>query len=119
MNTGVELFSLGVAVAMYIPIVLIFWRNLPLSKPWKALFSLSVLPVFFIAMVVNVWLTDAYAPSLLDALHEAEETGNWDSEVAIGFVVTTPIALAMTFLWYLLIRAADRLTKEDVSELDV
>jgi len=119
MYIGLELFPLGVAVAIYIAIVIIFWRNLTLSQPWKAIFSLSVLPVFLIAMVVNVWLTDTYAPWLFDALRLAAETGDEGSEVTIGFVITTPIALAISLVWYLLIRAADGLAKEDVPELDV
>ena len=104
----VAMFLLAIMVAIYPFIVLILWRNLKLSEPWKSIFSLSVFPVFLTGMVVNIWLTYTYVPWLLDMLYRV---GKYSFKGAVlGFAIAAP-ALAVSFLWYLLIRAADRWTR--------
>ena len=98
----------GIALAIYISVTVIFWRNVKLAQPWKAIFSFTICPLFVYAMVFNLWFTNHYAGWLLDLLASAKSRGGGGGIVA--FMVSTPIAAAICIVWYGLMRALDALT---------
>lgn len=108
-SSAIVLSSL--AIAIYLAIVIIAWRNARLSAPWKQIFALSALPVFILGMVANVWLSANYAPWLFEILGWAKEAGGLGAESRVGFVIAVPLALLTTMLWYLFLRSLDRATK--------
>jgi hypothetical protein len=56
-------------------------------------------------MVVNIWLVDTYAPWLFELLDWAEETDRFNIAPRVAFLISTPIALLITWAWYLLLRS--------------
>ena len=74
---------------------------------WKTLFYLTVFPLFIVLLVVNVLLMERYAPFLV-GLFRAADGG--DGEALIGFLISCPLPVAFSFVWYKLI---SRLAKRD------
>ncbi len=110
MNATLALVIAGFVLVIYVPIVVVFWRNVNLSQPWKATFSLTIFPLFVVAMGFNIWFTNEYAGWLLDYLASAKARGSIRSEIIAAFMASTPIALLICLVWYGLIRALDSLT---------
>jgi hypothetical protein len=102
----------GFAFLIYSTVVVIFWRNVKLSQPWKAIFSLTICPMFLAAMVLNIWLTNKYAGWLLDELASATARGANESKNIAAFMASCPIAFAICLVWYGVMRALDALTKK-------
>jgi membrane protein implicated in regulation of membrane protease activity len=95
---------------LYLAVTVLFWRNVTLIQPWKAIFCLSIFPLFAAALVVNIALTAAYMPWLIDALARAQATGSGKSESMLAFVASSPIALLVSYLWYLVLRKTSQLS---------
>jgi hypothetical protein len=94
-------------IPLYIPVTWIFWRNVSLSGIWKPLFCLTILPVFLVLMVFNIWLTYRYAPWLFDHLDSSEGR----LQALIAFVISCPVAVGLSFVWYKLISWFDTGTR--------
>jgi hypothetical protein len=104
------LLVLGILfLALYITVTWIFWRNVPLTGFCKALFCLTIFPLFLVLMVVNVLLTDRYAPLLVDLFGAADG----DPEALIAFLISTPLPVALSFVWYKLISWFDTGTRDE------
>jgi len=113
-----EVFVAGFVVLIYVPVTVIYWRNVKLSQPWKAIFCLTICPVFVVAILFNIAFTNRYAGWLLDDLASAKAHGWVQSEGSSAFMVSVPIALVICLAWYGVIRACDYLTnkiKRDVT----
>ena len=92
----IGLLVLGILfLALYITVTWIFWRNVPLTGFSKALFCLTIFPVFLVLMILSVWWTDWYAPFLLD-LFSAAEGGDFEAHIA--FLISTPLPVALGFV---------------------
>jgi hypothetical protein len=107
------------ALLIYVTVVIIFWRNAKLSQPWKAIFSLTICPVFIVAMVFNIWVTNEYAGWLLGKLASATASGDDRSRNMAAFMASSPIALLICCIWYGLMRALDSLTEKVVTHNSV
>ena len=104
----------------YAVIVYLSWKNVPFSQPRKAVFALTVFPLFFAAMFLNIWLTDTFLPDLIDAFNtahvKAEELIKQGVrtrqarrlEAGTAFLVSVPVATLVTGCWYWLIRVWER-----------
>ena len=110
-NVAIIVIALAVLVS---PVVFILWKSVKLSQPWKAIFCLSVLPLFLVGMGINYWVVDTYAPGIMEAVKKADEADR-DSlrrrRPPYGLLVMIPIPLLASFVWFYLIRAADRATR--------
>ena len=85
-------------LTLYVVVTMIFWRNVKLSQPWKGIFSFTLFPLFLVAMVFNVWLTDHYVPG-------------WNFKGGNGALLGRfPIAALICMAWYGLLRGLDTLT---------
>lgn len=109
MNATLALVFAGFLLLIYAPIVVFFWRNVNLSQPWKATFSLSIFPLFVVAMIFNIWFTNEYASWLHDYLASAKARGSRIEESIATFMVSAPIPLLICLVWYRSIRALDSL----------
>ncbi len=98
-------------IPLYIPVTWIFWRNVSLSGFWKALFCLTIFPLFFVLMVFNFFLTDLYAPWLFD-LFRATQGRFFRLEALIAFVISCPVAVGLSLVWYKLISWFDTGTRK-------
>ncbi len=111
MEDGAAVIFLGViGIVIYAPIVVICWCNIGFSQPWKAAFSLSVLPVIVVATLLTVSLADAYAPWLLSILHWAKEGDTAEREKLISYLFL-PLAGFVAVAWYLFFTALDKASK--------
>jgi len=102
MNQEAAIFILGIVLVIYLPPTVIFWRNVKLSQPWKAIFSLSIGPLFIVAMGFNIVFASKYAGWLLDYTSANAKVS--------GIIASCPIALLICFAWYRLVRTLDALT---------
>ena len=109
MNPTIAALLAGFVLVIYVPATVVFWRNVRLSQPWKAIFSLTICPVFIVAMVFNIWFTSEYAGWWLDYLASANARGGKGSSIA-ALMVSTPLAFVICLIWYGLMRALDALT---------
>lgn len=98
-------------IVLYIPVTWIFWRNVSLSGFWKALFCLTIVPLFFVGMVFNFFLTDLYAPWLIDVFR-ATQARSVRLEALIAFVISCPVAIGLSLVWYKLISWFDTGTRK-------
>lgn len=110
----------SILVVIYIAGTVFFWRKSSFSEPRKTLFSLSILPLIFAAMVVNIWLVDSCFPALMDLLSEARLhdaraasqgihlRATEAHEPAVGVLIATPLAGIMAFCWYLFFLAWEK-----------
>lgn len=85
---------------IYGAITYIFWRNINLKQPWKAIFCLTVLPFFIVAIIINIVLVDRYAPWLWDAILRSRELGQKRFERGYSFLFTAPVGILLIYLWY-------------------
>ena len=112
---------MGILIVMMVCVYaigsMVFWRNIPFSKPRKAVFCLTILPLFFAAVVFNVWMIDTFAPGLLALLADAQaddarvrQAGIYHRNTAplIALLISTPIALIISYCWFALLRALDQ-----------
>ena len=95
------LFVIALAAFLYLTVTSIVWRNVKLLQPWKAIFCLTIFPVFAIALVVNVWLSNRYLPWLIEEISRAQ---SGKGEALLGFLATTPLAWLIGYLWFLALR---------------
>ena len=108
----IALLVLGILfLALYITVTRIFWRNVPLTGFCKALFCLTIFPLFLVLMVLSVWWADWYAPFLLD-LFRATDGGDFEAHIA--FLISCPLPVALGFVWYKLISWFDTRKKEQM-----
>ena len=92
----------------------VFWCNVPLSGFWKALFCLTIFPVFVVLLVtsavVNLFLAEWYAPPFwLELRHAADDYGQ---EIIVLFA-SLPLPVALSFVWYKLISWFGTSTREE------
>ncbi len=96
---------------------LVFWRNIAFTGPRKVVFCLTILPLFFVALILDVWLVDTFAPHLLTLLADAQASDarlaqagihQPDTAPVVGLVISTPIALIISYCWFVLWRGRER-----------
>jgi len=88
-------------LALYITVTWIFWRNVPLTGFSKGLFCLTIFPLSLVLMILSVWWADWYAPFLV-GLFSAAEGGDFEAHIA--FLISTPLPVALGFVWYKLVK---------------
>lgn len=101
----------------------VFWKNIPLTGGRRTFFSLSIIPVFLLAMFFNIWLTEHLFPSLMNAFADERQQNaamlaegirvKRSSEGLLAFVVSAPIALIISYLWYTLFRSMERANEKE------
>ncbi|HBA66356.1 MAG TPA: hypothetical protein DCZ48_09340 [Methylococcaceae bacterium] len=113
------LFIIVMVLVLYLPTVLILWRNVRFSQPWKAIYSISAFPIFVVGMILNIWLADIYTPLFSTLFDEAREKGQVEN--IVSFVLSVPIAVLTIAVWYQLLGALDYVTtikKQDALIVD-
>jgi len=107
----IPLFPLVIGVfALYLPVTWIFWRKVYLLGCWKLLFCLTIYPIFIVLMIINIWVTNWYAPWLF-ALLDATE-GFVDA--LIVFFIFTSVSVGLSFVWYKLISWFNTGLRDDI-----
>ena len=92
---------LPVFILIYAPITWIAYRNALFHYILRWLYSLTVLPVAFIAMVVNYKIVADYFPTLLNLFDSIPASGKSSKPAAlIAFFITCPLAVVVAILWY-------------------
>lgn len=104
----VVLITLG--LAMYLVVAYLCWRNVSLSMPYRAVFALSVFPLFALSMVFNIWVVDQKAPFMFEVLDSAKRIGKPDIEAAVGFAIATPLAVLISAFWYFVLAKVERVS---------
>lgn len=90
----------------YLPSVGLGLRVRGLSKWFRWLFALTVLPIFSVSMILNIWITDQVVP-IKWAMSAVKPLGG-DAEALVAFLVSTPLAILIGVLWFKLLRRASR-----------
>ena len=92
---------------MYVPVLIIYavvtviiWRNVDFRFTFKTVFSLLSMPVFVAGMVINLWMFEILIPSTFDAYDKASGGGRYSEKGVFAFILSVPIALAMSYAWY-------------------
>lgn len=119
------LFLATIYLVLYGIVTRIVLRNVRLRRGYRLLFSLTAMPVFTAAMIFNIWLSQCCLPWLFAWLElEPEPSAGtaWtlllyaqgdELEAIAAFLISTPVALALTFGWYLIVRALERATRAE------
>ena len=103
------LLLVSIFVIPYLITFFVFWRNIKLTQPWKALFCATIFPVFIIALPLNIWITDEYMPWLWQIFIDAQQEDHLSKqESELAFLVSCPIALIIGFVWYLLFKGLNK-----------
>ena len=97
---GVFFMGVFFFAIVYTPVAFILFRNVALSGAKRMLFCLSAGPLFVVFMLVNLWLVSRLEPSLLELARASS---------LAAFVISVPLALLTTYLWYRALRAFDPL----------
>jgi hypothetical protein len=97
-----------------------FWIKSTFSQPRRALFSLTIIPLFFVAMLFNLWLTDTFLPELMESI-STDQTENarfvaqgihrgatQKTEGSVALAISAPVALLIAYCWYALFRVWER-----------
>ncbi len=104
----------------YIVGTYVFWRNISFPQPRKALFCLSILPLVFATMFINIWLVNRYFPELMDMLaqakvHDAQVRAQLGyvprrsgQEAPVAFLIATPLSGIVGYCWYLFLKVWGR-----------
>ena len=92
---------------VYVPVLIIYavvtviiWRNVDFRFTFKTVFSLLSMPVFVAGMVINLWMFEILIPSTFDAYDMASGGGRYSEKGVFAFILSVPIALAMSYAWY-------------------
>ncbi|MBX3727200.1 MAG: hypothetical protein KF823_14920 [Xanthomonadales bacterium] len=99
MSFGTALISLFVAL-LYGIVTTIAWRRARIRQPGRAIFAITVLPLFVVAMLANIALVLRFAPWLTTAVDQAARSGSRELEAAAGLLAATPLACLLAWAWY-------------------
>ncbi len=97
-------FIYGAGFCIYVIVTVIMWRNIDMSLFFKAGFCLFVVPIFFLGMGINLWLFDTLYPEMF-VVHDNEPSGRHSGKGLVAIILAFPIALAMSYAWYRLMRS--------------
>ena len=111
MNNNILIMLGALFLPIYLTVAFIAWRNIKFSTPFKLLFSISAVPLFIVAMVLNIWLVSSYTPGLLRALEWSKNLDYRLFEAFFTFLVAVPIPVVIIWCWYRLIQSLDRTLK--------
>ena len=89
----------GLAFCIYVIVTVIMWRNIDLPLFFKAGFCLLVVPIFGLGMWLNLWFFEMAFPGLFE-VHDNATSGRYGDKGVYAFVLSMPIALAMSYGWY-------------------
>lgn len=107
-------------IVLYLIVAGTSYDKVKFSNPCRAIFALTIFPVFFASMFLNLWISDHLFPHLLDyfsAEHaRAEELikqgvsrrAARSNEAPIAFFVSVPLALILSAVWYWLMSKWDK-----------
>lgn len=101
----------GLAFCIYIIVTVIMWRNINMLLAYKALFCLFVVPVFFFGIVANLWLFEVIYPDMFEIHANAKGGFRGGEKGLFAFVLVVPIAVAISYGWYWLMRSLDTKSK--------
>lgn len=97
--------EIGLALeVVYVPSTFIALRNVNFRAFLKYPFCLLVFPVFMALMIYNIMWSSAH----LGWLARYAASGSGQPNALIGFLVATPVPVAVCALWYLLFAGLDR-----------
>ena len=88
---------------VYVPATWILFRNIPLQGWLRWTYSLLAVPVFFFVMLLTVAGLEAVVPALIEWVKNPtilRRIGLPGIEAFIAFLITSPVALCVCWLWY-------------------
>ncbi len=91
-------------VLVYIPGTWVMFRCIKLRGWVKVLFCLTIVPVFTIFMLFNMWVSNKLLPGIfrfVDSLVDmGMSEGGLRGAVFWAFLFSTPIAIGLSYAWY-------------------
>ncbi len=88
----------------YVPPTWIIFRNTKFIIPLRIIFSISIVPLFFVLMIKNYWFVADHFPGLVDQFNsvpEAKKSGRPASILA--FLLTCPLPVLGCYCWFKLL----------------
>lgn len=88
----------------YVPPTWIIFRNTRFITPLRIIFSISIVPLFFILMVKNYWFVSDHIPDLVDqfnAVPDSMKSGR--SATILAALLTCPLPVLGGYCWFKLL----------------
>lgn len=86
----------------YVPPSIIIYKNIEFEEPIAFVFSFSVVPLFIYFMFKNIIFSLDYLPGLTNVIFEDSLGGSSKGKAIVAFLVSCPLPVAITFLYYTL-----------------
>ncbi len=92
----------GLLLLFFVPPSWIAYRNTKFRLPLRILFSLTVVPLFFVLMAINYFFVADHFPALVDTWQSVTAGGNKSGKSAsiLAFFLTCPLSVAGCYCWY-------------------
>lgn len=88
----------------YVPPTWIIFRNTRFITPLRIIFSISIVPLFFVLMIKNYWVVSDHFPKLVDQFNSVPDAAKSGRPATIlAFLLTCPLPVLGCYFWYKLI----------------
>jgi hypothetical protein len=110
MPSNIAMFSIaGVLLFIfYVPPTWIAYRNTQFCMSLRVIFSITIVPLFFILMIKNYWIVADHFPGLVDLFNSVPDSRKSGKPASIlAFFITCPLAVLGCYCWFKLLKFID------------